>query len=181
MSHIALINLSNITRYLLAFCAFAWGLVTLSMAFVHNWQGLYVCRLLMGFFEAGLIPCIEVYIGLVYNRSERAKRAAIIFGFSAIASAFGGLLAYGLTQITGPNGFQGWRWLFVVEGGLTLLVVPIYYWLFPKTPREAWFLTEEEKSMMKMRYANNPHWGIDEKFSWGAVLSVVRDPKWYAL
>jgi MFS family permease len=168
-------------KYLLSFCAFAWGVTTLCMAFIENVGGLYTCRLLIGAFESGLIPCINVYIGMVYKKSERGKRASIIFAFSATASAFGGLLAFGLTQISGPNGFAGWRWLFVVEGVLTILIVPLFFFMFPKTPRDAWFLTAEEKQMMVVRYASNPHWGIDEKFTWGSMLEVVKDPKWYAL
>lgn len=168
-------------KYLLTCIAFAWGCVTLSMGFIQNWQGLYTCRLLIGFFEAGLIPCIDVYLGLVYKRQERGLRSAIIFAFSALSSAFGGVLAYGLTQIQGPGNFQGWRWLFIVEGIITLCIVPLYFFLFPQEPRTAWFLKAEEKEMMIARYANDPHWGIDEKFTWSAVFSVLEDPKWYAL
>lgn len=168
-------------RYLLTGCAFSWGLCTMSMGFIKNATGLYICRLFIGLFEAGLIPCINVYLGMVYKKSERGKRSSVIFAFSALSSAFGGILAFGLTQINGPNGFEGWRWLFVIEGVLTLLAVPMFFWLFPTTPTQAWFLTEEEKGMMVIRYAQNPHWGIDEKFTWGAVISVVKDPKFYAL
>lgn len=168
-------------KYLLTFIAFSWGCVTLGMGFIENWWALYTCRLLLGFFEAGLIPCIDVYIGLVYKREERGKRSAIIFAFSALASAFGGILAYGLTQIKGPGNFKGWRWLFIVEAILTLLVVPVFFFIFPQEPREAWFLTEEEKGLMIARYAKDPHWGIDEEFKWSSVLSIFVDPKWYAL
>ena len=168
-------------RYLLAGIAFAWGCVTLGMGFIQNWKGLYACRLLLGFFEAGLIPCIDVYIGFVYKRSERGKRSSFIFAFSALSSAFGGLLAYGLTQIKGPGNFKGWRWLFIIEALLTIIVVPLFFFLFPQEPRTAWFLTPEEKTMMTARYANDPHWGIDEEFKWSSVLSIFSDPKWYAL
>ena len=168
-------------RILLTSCAFAWGCCTLCMGFISNVGGLYTCRLLIGLFEAGLIPCINVYLGMVYKKSERGKRSSIIFAFSALSSAFGGILAFGLTQINGPNGFQGWRWLFVVEGIMTIFAVPLFFWLFPTVPTNAWFLTEEEKGMMVIRYAQNPHWGIDEKFSWGAIISVIKDPKFYAL
>lgn len=168
-------------RYLLAGCAFCWGLTTLCMGFIQNVGGLYTCRLLIGLFEAAIFPCIDVYIGMVYKKEERGKRAAMIFAFSAFSSAFGGLLAFGLTQINGPNGFSGWRWLFVVEGIITILIVPLYWFVFPNDARTAWFLTEDEKRMVRARYILNPHWGIDDEFSWRAITDVLVDPKFYAL
>lgn len=167
--------------YLLSFCAFAWGLCCMCTAFVEDVGGLYTVRLLTGLFEAGLIPCINVYLSMVYKKSERGKRSSVIFAFSAFASAFGGLLAYGLTQIHSGGYLNGWRILFLFEGLLTIVVVPIFFFGFPKTPQTAWFLTEEEKRMIAVRYQQNSHWGIDEKFSWGEVIKVLRDPKWYAL
>ncbi|KAH8680314.1 major facilitator superfamily domain-containing protein [Ilyonectria robusta] len=159
--------------------AFCWGASSLGMAFIQNYHGLYACRLLIGLFEAGLIPCINVYLGWVYKKSERGQRSSFIFAFSAFSSAFGGILAYGLTQIRTSN-FEGWRWLFAVEGAMTIIVVPMFWLVFPESPTEAWFLTADEKDMMKARYAADPSWGHDEKFSWNECLKAFTDPKWYA-
>lgn len=167
-------------KYLLSFCCFAWGVVCLCTGFVQNWQGLYACRMLTGFFEAGLIPCINVYLSLLYKKEERGKRSSVIFAFSALASAFGGLFAYGLTQIHTGTDFTSWRALFMLEGAITILVAPFFFYFFPDSPRTAWFLTEEEKGMMNLRYELNPHWGIDEEFAWKAVRNALTDPKWYA-
>ncbi|KAJ5302285.1 high-affinity nicotinic acid transporter [Penicillium antarcticum] len=145
---------------LLSTCAFCWGVTTLGMA--------------------GPIPCINVYIALVYKKCERGEQSAIIFAFSAFSSAFGGLLAYGLTQVHGPNGWQGWRWLFAVEGAMTLVLVPLFLFLFPNKPAVAWFLSAEEKFMMQARYDNDPHWGQNEEFTWAESLSAFTDPKWWA-
>lgn len=134
---------------------------------------------MIGLFEAGLIPCINVYIGWIYKQSERGKRSSLIFAFSAFSSAFGGILAYGLTQIRTAH-FSGWQWLFAIEGAITFIVVPIFWFLFPKSPTEAWFLNEEEKHMMQLRYDQNPNWGHDDKFSWKECLKAFVDPKWYA-
>ena len=89
------------------------------------------------------------------------------------------MLAYGLTQIK-TNNFEGWRWLFAVEGAMTIIVVPIFWFTFPVTPIDAWFLTDDEKIMMRARYAQDPSWGYEEKFSWAECLKAFVDPKWYA-
>ncbi|KAI3394043.1 hypothetical protein diail_3262, partial [Diaporthe ilicicola] len=168
-------------NYLLTICCFCWGMVCLCTGFVQNWQGLYVCRLLTGFFEAGLIPCINVFLGMTYKKSERGKRSSVIFAFSALASAFGGIFAYGLTQIQTDGLFTSWRALFIVEGCLTILVCPVFFFLFPKSPTTAWFLTKEEKEMMKLRYDLDPHWGVvDDEFSWKDVRLALTDPKFFA-
>ncbi|KAI8192398.1 putative transporter [Colletotrichum sp. SAR 10_75] len=166
-------------KHLLTFCCLAWGIVCLGTGFVHNWQGLYACRMLIGFFEAGLIPCINVYIGMVYKKSERGKRSSIIFAFSAIASAFGGIFAYALTQIRTGTYFSTWRALFIVEGCMTIVIAPLFWLFFPATPKDAWFLTPEEKEMMKLRYELEPSFGIDEEFSWKAVIDGLIDPKFH--
>lgn len=144
-----------------------------------NYKHLYAGRLLIGFFEAGLIPCINIYLGWVYKKSERGQRSSFIFAFAAFSSAFGGILAFGLTQINTPS-FAGWRWLFAVEGGITILVVPFFWLVFPKSPTEAWFLTEDDKRLMKARYDNDPSWGQDDPFEWSECLKAFMDPKWYA-
>jgi MFS family permease len=103
----------------------------------------------------------------------------MIFAFSAFSSAFGGILAYGLTQIRTDN-FSGWRWLFAIEGAMTFVIVPCFYFVFPKSPTEAWFLTAEEKQMMQARYDADPSWGNDEEFSWAECFKAFKDPKWWA-
>ncbi|KAG9240406.1 high-affinity nicotinic acid transporter [Calycina marina] len=136
-------------QYVLAGCSFYWGVTNLGMSFISNPGSLYACRLLIRFFEAAIFLCIDVY-------SKRGTCSAIIFAFSAFPSAFDGLLAYGLTQINGPNGFSGWRWRY---------------------PHIAYCTT---KRMVNARYELNPHWGIDDEFSWGAI-NVLVDLKFYTL
>lgn len=78
---------------LLTFCGAAWGVTTLCMGFIQNVSGLYLCRLLIGLFEAGVAPCYDIYISSIYKKNERGKRIALIFGFASVANAIGGLMA----------------------------------------------------------------------------------------
>lgn len=44
------------------------------------------------------------------------KRFSIFYLFGCVASALAGVLAYGLSQMDGIQGLQGWRWIFIMEG-----------------------------------------------------------------
>lgn len=44
------------------------------------------------------------------------KRYAIFYLIGCVASAFGGILAYGLMHMQGLRGYGGWRWIFIIEG-----------------------------------------------------------------
>lgn len=44
------------------------------------------------------------------------KRFSIFYLFGCVASALAGVLAYGLSQMDGIRGIQGWRWIFIMEG-----------------------------------------------------------------
>lgn len=63
---------------------------------------------------------------------------------------------------------------------MTVIILPFFWFLFPVSPTEAWFLSAEEKRMMNLRYELDPSWGYSEKFSWKECLKAFMDPKWYA-
>ncbi|KAH7024853.1 high-affinity nicotinic acid transporter [Microdochium trichocladiopsis] len=165
-------------KNLLSVCMLGWGSVCLGMGFVKNVRGLYACRLLIGFFEAGLIPCINTYIGMVYLRSEMSVRSAIMYGCSAFAGAVGGLLASAVSNVH-AGGLAPWSWLFIIEGIITVSFVPVLYAVFPKDPRTAWFLTEEERNVIRLRFELNPHLSLEDEFSCAKVASAFKDPKTY--
>lgn len=167
-------------KHLLCFCMGAWGAICLGMGFITNVNQLYACRVLLGIFEAGLIPCINAYIGMVYLRHEMSKRSAVYYAFSAIAGAFGGLLASAVSNLKGVGGLNSWSWLFIIEGIITVVICPIIWVIFPEDPRTAWFLNEEERRVMRLRFELNTSLSIEDEFTWGKVGSALLDPKTYA-
>lgn len=44
------------------------------------------------------------------------KRYSLFYLLGCVASAFAGILAYGLMQMHGLQGLTGWRWIFIIEG-----------------------------------------------------------------
>jgi MFS family permease len=84
------------------------------MALVRCFHTLLLCRFLLGSFEAGLFPGIIYYTSLWYRRREQAIRLGIFSSFSALAGAFGGLLAYSITQIKSTK-LAAWQLIFIVN------------------------------------------------------------------
>ncbi|KAH5099347.1 hypothetical protein HBI21_054000 [Parastagonospora nodorum] len=106
----------------LSFLCFAWGLAVFGAGFAKKWEDIVVCRLLLGLFEAGFFPGCVYLISCWYTRFEVQKRLAAFYSISGIASGFGGPLAYGCMQLNGRNGWLGWRWIFIINGAMTIFL-----------------------------------------------------------
>jgi MFS family permease len=100
-------------RVILSTLCAVWSLTTIFTGFVHNIGGLYATRLILGCCEAGLFPCLNLYLTMVYRREEQAKRVGYLFSCAALSGAFGGLLAYGILQMDGVSGVAGWRFVIL--------------------------------------------------------------------
>ncbi|KAL6237831.1 hypothetical protein BDW75DRAFT_248305 [Aspergillus navahoensis] len=123
----------------------AWGIVMTLMGIVQNYHGLLIARLFLGVAEAGLYPGIAYYITLWYPRHLAQYRQAMFFSAASVAGAFSGILAWAIAKMDGVGNYAGWRWIFILEGILTVLVgvvAPFAMYDFPET---ATFLTEEER------------------------------------
>ncbi|KAL0934023.1 MFS transporter [Colletotrichum truncatum] len=166
-------------RILLTSLCVIWSLCTIFSGFITNVAGLYVVRLILGACEAGLFPALNLYLTMVYKRDEQAKRVSYLFVCTAIAGAFGGLLAYSILKMDGIAGYAGWRWVFIIEGIFSVIIAPIIWWGLPNDPGNAYFLTAEEKQMMKVRAMQRAQYMGSEDFSWEEVKIALCDPKLY--
>ncbi|UCK59200.1 hypothetical protein AFCA_002022 [Aspergillus flavus] len=126
----------------------AWGIVMTLMGVVHNYAGLLSTRIFLGVAEAGLYPGVAYYITLWYPRHRAQFRQALFFSAASIAGAFSGLLAYGIAKMDGVGGYAGWRWIFILEGLLTIVVAFIAPFAIHDSPETAGFLTEEERKFV---------------------------------
>ncbi|KAH8772944.1 high-affinity nicotinic acid transporter-like protein [Hyaloscypha finlandica] len=166
-------------RVILTTLCAVWSLTTIFTGFITNVGGLYTTRLILGACEAGLFPCLNLYLTMVYRREEQAKRVAYLFSCAALSGAFGGLLAYALLQMDGVSGQAGWRWVYIIEGCFSILVAVIVFYGLPNDPTNAWFLNTEEREMMRCRNGQRQKYLGSEKFSWEEIRIELRDPKLY--
>ncbi|KAE8147979.1 major facilitator superfamily domain-containing protein [Aspergillus avenaceus] len=154
-----------------------WGIVATLMGTVQNYAGYLVSRIALGIAESGLFPGVVFYLSMWYKRNEQHYRVALFFSAASLAGAFGGVLAWGIAHMRGVGGYNGWRWIFILEGLLTVVMSVIaYFWVY-NYPTTAEFLSEKEREFIQFRLKHDNDSTRAEKFSWTGVLDAFKDPK----
>jgi len=164
-------------RNILTGLCIVWSLTTIFTGFIQSVPALYATRLILGACEAGLFPCLNLYLTMVYRREEQAKRVSYLLSCAAISGAVGGLLAYAILHMDGVAGKAGWRWVYIIEGIFSALCAILIWFGLPNNPAEAYFLTDEEKWMMRVRNEQRRKYMGSEKFSWKEMRIALSDPK----
>lgn len=91
-----------------------------------------------------------------YTRAELAHRIAWFYAGSSVANMFGGLLAAGvLGNLEGAHGIAGWRWLFIIEGTITVGIALIAAVFLPNFPATSKWLSEEERNFAQWRLVDD--------------------------
>jgi MFS family permease len=123
----------------------SWGIITICTSAVSSFGGLLTIRFFLGVAEAGFFPGVVMYLCYWYKPSERATRLAIFAGSVAVAGAFSGLLATGISFLNGKANLAGWQWLFILTGIPAVLWGIVVWFYMPNYPQDAKFFTEEER------------------------------------
>ncbi|RVX67765.1 hypothetical protein B0A52_07888 [Exophiala mesophila] len=152
-----------------------WSAATLGTGFVHNYHQALACRLVLGFFEAGLLPSIIFIISTIWNKRQQGKRIAVIYCATTISGAFGGLFAYGVQSMGNRAGLEPWRWLFIVEGIISFVVGGLCWVTMPFSAEKAWFLTKEQSEFMLLKKQRDVLYKGEDTFKTRYVWSAVTD------
>ncbi|KAH8892306.1 putative MFS transporter [Thozetella sp. PMI_491] len=125
---------------------FCWGLVSAATAAAQSFGGLLALRFFLGFVEAPYFPGCLFYLSSWYTRKELALRTALLYSGSLLAGAFSGLISAGIVYgMDGLGGLRAWRWLFIIEGGVTTIIALLVIPILPNFPATTKWLTDEEK------------------------------------
>ncbi|KZF21980.1 MFS general substrate transporter [Xylona heveae TC161] len=154
----------------------AWSIITLGTGFIHNYHQAIAVRILLGTFEACLVPSIAFIISTIWSRESQSKRMAMIYGCQCLSGAFGGLIAYGIESMGRKHGLDSWRWLFIIEGAASVGLCAICWLLLPRSAEGAWFLSAEEKEVMRARKQRDILYKGSEEFSWSYARMAFTDP-----
>ncbi|RMJ21380.1 phthalate transporter [Aspergillus sp. HF37] len=161
-----------------------WGGIMIGMGFVKNWKQLVGTRFLLGLLEAGYFPGCLYLLSSWYSRFDVQKRFSIFYLIGCVASAFSGILAYGLMQLRGTHGLRGWSWIFILEGVITGVIGLLMFAFlidFPDKAHKSWrFLNKDECNFIIRRINRDRSDGDAEKFTLKRFLKPALDLKIWA-
>lgn len=127
----------------------AWGVISTCTGAVTSYGGLLAVRALLGFVEAGFFGSCLYYLSCWYTRRELALRNSILYSGSLISGAFAGLISAGIIEgMDNVKGLRAWRWCFIIEGALTIVTVPLAYYILPDNPSNSKMLSQMEKDIV---------------------------------
>jgi MFS family permease len=140
----------------------AWGGISFLTAFVQNAWQLYAMRFLLGVAEGGLYPSLLTVIANWFPRRELGRANAFFLMSLPLSTLF-------TNPISGwiVNNFS-WRWLFAVEGCISLSLIAIWLPLISDRPDEARWISHEEKNYLiatlaaekEERLGSSPAWDV---------------------
>ncbi|KAI1486405.1 major facilitator superfamily domain-containing protein [Biscogniauxia mediterranea] len=129
-----------------------WGLISTLSGNAHNFTHMVVIRFFLGFVEAAFLPGALLIQSKWYTRRELTLRNAILFCGNIISNAFSALVGAGvLSNMQGVLGHPAWRWLFWIEGAITMAVAISSAFILPDLPHNSRGFTEEELQVAQLR------------------------------
>lgn len=128
-----------------AWTILAWGGLTILSGFAQDVTQVLVIRFFIGVAEGGVWPAILTIISHWFPKEERGRANALFMMNAPIASI-----------ITGPlSGWilsnYSWRYLFIIEGLLALLLMFVWLPLITNYPKDAKWISKQEKDYIESR------------------------------
>ncbi|KAL7416906.1 major facilitator superfamily domain-containing protein [Mrakia frigida] len=163
-----------------------WSIVTICQSLIHGKASFFATRALLGLCEGGLIPDTILFLSYFYTTSELPIRLSFFWATLTGTNIVQAFMAAGILRLRGVRGWEGWRYLFVIEGALTLSIgIFAAFWL-PASPTQTaggirgkgWFSEREEVIMVNRVIRDDPSKGKmhnRQALSWSQFKACLTD------
>ncbi|KAL2061390.1 hypothetical protein VTL71DRAFT_7663 [Oculimacula yallundae] len=144
-----------------------WSIVAMSQCALSGKKSFYATRSILGLLEARFIPDIVLWLSYFYTSRELPTRLSFFWTTLSTTTIITSLLAFALLHMRGVAGLAGWRWLFLLEGGITLLVGLSSFFMMPASAVQTktwyrpkgWFTDREVKIVVNRILRDDPSKG----------------------
>ncbi|KAF1966665.1 pantothenate transporter-like protein [Bimuria novae-zelandiae CBS 107.79] len=166
-------------RFFFPACMVIWAGLTMATAGAQRPRDIMAIRFFQAIFEASTFVGTHYILGSWYTERELGKRSGIFTASGLAGTMIGGFIQTGIhSSMNGLRGLSGWRWLFIIDGIITLPVAVYGFLLFPDTPQttKAPYLTVDEKALAISRIPEVPE---RTPISWGFLKHCFSTWYWY--
>ncbi|KAI9896777.1 hypothetical protein N3K66_007799 [Trichothecium roseum] len=149
-----IISRPKLARYYLPIMETLWTALTFAQSRIRSEKNIYGLRFLLGVLETPVSSGSMYILSSWYRGDELFKRAGVWFVSSNLGSFIGGYLqAAAHENLDGKLGMAGWRWLFIVDGCVSLPVALATFFLFPGVPTspKVWWLSDTQYRLCNRR------------------------------
>ncbi|GJC90372.1 putative transporter YIL166C [Colletotrichum liriopes] len=141
-----------------------WSIVSAAQFWLNGRSSFLATRALIGLLQGGFIPDVILYMSYFFKGTELPFRLALFWMANRLTDVVAPLLAYGLLRLRGYHGYEGWRWLFLLEGILTLVIGIWSVFIMVPSPTQTkapwrpngWFTEHEEKILVNRILRDDP-------------------------
>ncbi|KAJ7574411.1 major facilitator superfamily domain-containing protein [Mycena floridula] len=161
-----------------------WGLITALTSLITNYRSFIGIRLALGVAEAGMYPGAFFILSCWYLPHELQTRMGFFYGANTLAGAFGGVLAYGIGRLDFHDGWKAWRWLFLIQGAITVAAGLLAHFALSDLPysfKQSWLGGSELRYIILRARYHAGRTPPDLRFKWADVLAALKDWKVYPI
>jgi MFS family permease len=120
----------------------AWVIISILTGLITNQYQLLFLRFALGVAEGGMLPVVLTMISNWFPDAERGRANAIVIMFVPIAGIITAPLSGWIISA------MDWRWLFIIEGLLSAVVLVLWSLTVCDRPQEARWIDEREKKWL---------------------------------
>lgn len=162
-----------------------WGLISTLSGNATNFGGMVAIRFCLGFVEAAFLPGALLILSKWYTRKELTTRNAILFCGNLISNAFSALVGAGvLSNMQGVLGHAAWRWLFWIEGAITMTIAISAAFILPDLPHNTRGFTADELEVAQLRMLDDVGEADEDSAEQGVfdgLIMALKDVKIYLM
>ncbi|SGZ49133.1 CIC11C00000002875 [Sungouiella intermedia] len=146
-------------NYVLPILDLCWSLLTIGASRVHSLHQLKVIRFFIGAFEAPSYLAYQYLFGsFIFNPAMIARRSMFYYFGQYLGTLTSGLLSGAVVRrFEGVGGMAAWRWIFIIDGIISVVVGIIGFYMLPGTPTDCYsiWLTDDEIRLLRKKLRQN--------------------------
>ncbi len=147
-----------------------WGIIGALFGVVHEVWQFYLLRFLLGLAEGGFIPGVLVFLSHWFPEKDQARAISWFYAGLPFSQAIGGPLAALLLEVDW-FGIDGWRWLFIIEGLMAVVVGIVAAIYLKDSPNDVkWLNDEEKRALLKQIGLGKTMPASPTQHRWGEVF-----------